>query len=146
MQSFQIQCRVGIRQPAPGEGQTWLNTMAPNSTDKFRIFTHEKGCDSSGSCNWSCSCSKLKRIAHQHPLVSVEPTHISFICLLSAVVPVHHHSTLLLPCQASCLFTHIFNYSVHFFECMQVLVSSLSLVFVRVFLWVYIHVHVFTYM
>lgn len=146
MQSFQIQCLIGIRQRAPGEGQTWLNMMAPNSTDKFRIFTHEKECDSSGSYNWLCSCSKLKRIAHQHPLVSVESTRISFLYLLSAMVLIHHLPNLLLPYKASCLFTHIFNYSIHVFECVQVLVSSLSLVFVRASLWVYIHVHVFTYM
>ena len=46
---FKLNVSVGIRQPAPGEGQTWLPVMAPESTDKFRIFTHKEGCDSSGS-------------------------------------------------------------------------------------------------
>lgn len=51
MQSFQIKYLNGIREPAPGEGQTWLCMIASNTTDKFRIITHGKGHDPSGSSN-----------------------------------------------------------------------------------------------
>lgn len=83
------------------ERRTWLCMMAPNSTGKFRIFTQEKECDSSGSYNCLCSCSKLKCNAYCHPLVSVEPTHISFHCLSSSLSPIHHTPSLSLPYPGS---------------------------------------------
>lgn len=58
---FQLNVSIGIRQPAPGEGQARLHTMVPDSTDKFRIFAHEKKGDPSGSHRCLCSCSEPKR-------------------------------------------------------------------------------------
>lgn len=108
MSSFQIKCFNSHQTASTWGRPTWRHIMAPNSTDKFRIFTHEKWCDSSGCYNWLCSCSKLKRIVHQHPLVSVEITHIYFHCLSFYLIPIHLLPTLLLPCPPSCLLTRFY--------------------------------------
>lgn len=140
---FKLNVSVGIRQPAPGGGQTWLLVMAPKSIDKFGIFTHERGCDSSGSYSWLCPWPKLQWSAHWHPLLSAEPTHISFLHHLPWSPFIYHPHPL--TSWLSLLLTPSYLYCFHIFWTQLVLVSLLVCALVRVSLWVHTHVHVFTY-